>query len=81
MCMYNVNMNKSTKNQLTYTVWQEGKHFVAHCLNVDVSSFGKTYDEALKNACEAVSLYLEDADKKVLNIQRPSIVVDSLDCV
>jgi predicted RNase H-like HicB family nuclease len=76
--MYNVNMSKSTKN-LTYTVWQEGKHFVAQCLNVDVSSFGKTHEEALLNAREAVSLYLEDANNKVLDIQRPSIVIDSLD--
>jgi predicted RNase H-like HicB family nuclease len=72
-------MNKSNKNQLTYTVWQEGDYFVAQCLNVDVASFGNTYDEALQNVREAVSLYMEDTTKSLLDIQRPSIVVDSLD--
>lgn len=41
-------------------VYQEGKFFVAQCLNVDVSSFGKSEKEALSNLTEAVELYLED---------------------
>lgn len=41
-------------------VYQEGKYFVAQCLNVDVSSFGKTEEEASANLKEAVELYLED---------------------
>ena len=41
-------------------VYQEGKYFVAQCLNVDVSSFGKTEKEASANLKEAVELYLED---------------------
>ena len=43
-------------------VYQEGKYFVAQCLNVDVSSFGETEKEALANLTEAVELYLEDSD-------------------
>jgi predicted RNase H-like HicB family nuclease len=41
-----------------YVVYQDGKYFVSQCLNVDVSSFGKTIDEAVKNLADAVELYL-----------------------
>ena len=43
-----------------YVVYQDGKYFVSQCLNVDVSSFGKTIDEAVKNLADAVELYLCD---------------------
>lgn len=46
--------------QLKNVVWKEGKYYVAQCLNVEVSSFGETKDEALKNLEEALSLYFED---------------------
>jgi predicted RNase H-like HicB family nuclease len=42
-------------------VYKEGKYYVAQCLNVDVSSFGDTEQEALANLQEALELYLEDA--------------------
>ena len=45
---------------LQSAVWREGKFYVAQCLNVDVSSFGKTKKEALKNLQEALELYFED---------------------
>ena len=45
---------------LKYVVYQEGKHYVSQCLNVDVSSFGDSIDEAVANLKEAVELYLED---------------------
>ena len=41
-------------------VWKEGKFYVAQCLNVDISSFGKTRKEALSNIQEAVELYFEN---------------------
>ena len=40
--------------QIKYIVYQEGKYFVSQCLNVDVSSFGETIDEAIRNLKEAV---------------------------
>jgi len=40
-------------------VWKEGKYYVAQCLNIDVSSFGKTKKEALENLKEALELYFE----------------------
>lgn len=50
-----------TKLNLQAVVYQEGKHYVAQCLNVDISSFGKTEAEALRNLQEALELYFEDA--------------------
>ena len=56
-------------------VWKEGKHYVAQCLNVEVSSFGKTKAEALKNLNEALELYFEDTKIiKLTKIERPQIV-------
>ena len=52
------------KSILQNVVWKEGKYFVAQCLNVDISSFGKSKEEALANLDEALNLYFED-DKKV----------------
>jgi predicted RNase H-like HicB family nuclease len=43
-----------------YVVYREGEYWVSQCLNVDVSSFGDTQEEAVKNLREAVELYLED---------------------
>jgi len=46
---------------LQSVVYREGKHYVAECLNVDVSSFGDTRAEAVANLKEALELYFEDA--------------------
>jgi len=50
-------------NKVVYqsVVYQEGKYFVAQCLDIDISSFGDTEQLALKNLQEALELYLEDA--------------------
>lgn len=68
------------KNKLfANVVWKEGKYFVAQCLNVDISSFGKTYEEALKNLQEAVELYLEDAPAgSVTPVKMPSLNIAEL---
>ncbi len=56
-------------------VWKEGKYFVSQCLNVDVSSFGKTKYEALKNLQQALSLYFEDISvSMVQKVQNPEVV-------
>jgi predicted RNase H-like HicB family nuclease len=47
---------------LKYIVRNEGKYYVSQCLNVDVSSFGKTIPEAIINLNEALALYFEDKD-------------------
>ena len=51
---------KSLKLPLKNIVWKEGDFYVARCLNVEVSSFGDTKDDALKNLQEALDLYFED---------------------
>ncbi len=51
--------------QFKYVMYQEGKHYVGQCLNVDVSSFGGTADEAVSNLKEAVELYLDDESGKM----------------
>lgn len=62
------------KKQLQSVVWKEGKYYVAQCLNVDVSSFGKTKKEALKNLDEALELYFEDIKKpKITKVEKPEI--------
>ncbi|MES2023868.1 MAG: type II toxin-antitoxin system HicB family antitoxin [Patescibacteria group bacterium] len=55
-------------------VWKEGKYYVSQCLNVDVSSFGKTKKEALKNLSEAIDLYFEDVKApKFQEVRSPEI--------
>jgi predicted RNase H-like HicB family nuclease len=54
--------------QINYIVWQDGKYFVSQCLNVNVSSFGKSIDEATANLKEAIELYFEGE-----NFQLPQV--------
>jgi predicted RNase H-like HicB family nuclease len=46
--------------RIKYVIYKEGKYYVSQCLNVDVSSFGSTIDEASANLKEALQLYFED---------------------
>ena len=46
---------------IKFCVYKEAPHYVAQCLNVDVSSFGDTVESAIANLKEAVELYFEDA--------------------
>lgn len=49
------------KTEFKNVVWKEGKFYVAQCLNIEVSSFGESREEALRNLDEAIELYMEDA--------------------
>lgn len=62
----------------TYIVWKEGKYYVAQCLNIDVSSFGKIKKEAVNNLKEAVELYLEDTKAEFIRVKSPSLGVREL---
>lgn len=44
-------------------VFQEGKTYVAHCPELDVSSCGHDVDEARRNLKTAVRLFVEEAEK------------------
>ena len=55
-------------------VYQDGKYFVAQCLNVDVSSFGATQKEALDNIKEALELYFEDtSNTQITQVTSPQV--------
>ena len=45
---------------IKYIIYREGKYYVSQCLNVEISSFGNTIDEAAANLKEALDLYFED---------------------
>ncbi len=49
--------------QFTTQVFKEGKAFVAHTSELDISSCGDTEHQTLDNLSEAVTLFLEEADK------------------
>lgn len=67
--------NTNKKIGLKLIIWKEDKYFVAQCLNIDVSSFGKTKKEAFNNLKEALELYFEDIKKpKILEIKNPELV-------
>jgi len=60
--------------QVKNVIWKEGKHYVAQCLNVDVSSFGRTKKEASVNLQEALELYFEGAKPfAAAKVERPEI--------
>jgi len=44
---------------ISYVLYREDEFIVAQCLNVDVSSFGSSREEAVANLKEAVELYFE----------------------
>ena len=63
-----------TTLKLQSVVYQEAKYWVAQCLNVDVSSFGESEDEALVNLREALELYFEDIDQpQISEVVKPEL--------
>jgi len=67
------------KINLQNLVWKEDKYYVARCMNVEVSSFGKTSKEALANLEEALELYFEDIPTTdIIKIERPKVIRTSL---
>lgn len=55
-------METFSMKTIKYVVYKEGKHYVSQCLNVDISSFGPSIQEAVDNLNEALELYFEDGD-------------------
>lgn len=49
--------------QFTTRVFKEARTFVAHALELDVSSCGGSAEKAVKNLKEAVRLFLEECEK------------------
>lgn len=48
------------KINLKSVVWKEGKYYISQCLDVDVSSYGKTKQESIDMLQDALELYFED---------------------
>ena len=66
------------KLNLQNIIWKEGKYYIGQCLNIDVSSFGKTKTEAIKNLKEAIELYFEDIKTpQIRKIEQPIVVGQS----
>jgi len=62
------------KIDLKSVVWKEGKYYISQCLEVDVSSFGKTKQKALDNLQDALELYFEDVSlPKRTEVKNPMI--------
>ena len=54
------------KQTFTASISQESEWFIAQCLEVDVSSQGKSEDEAIDNLIEALKLYFEPPHPTVM---------------
>ena len=52
--------------KVSIIVEKENDWYVSHCIELGVSSQGKTVEEAIKNIREAVELYLEHAEEEEL---------------
>lgn len=51
-------------------------HFVAHCIEINVVTQGRTLDETVRNLQEAVALYLEGEDLTELELsENPSLLI------
>lgn len=59
--------------RLTAAVTHEPPWYVARCLEVEVTSQGETFEEALANLREALDLYFEDQAAPLPEFQTPII--------
>jgi len=65
--------------KFTTIIIQEGKWFVARCVELGVVSQGKTIEESQKNLKEAVELYLEDKPKNKKYLSKKAPFITSLE--
>ncbi len=49
--------------ELTGVVWPEGSEWVSQCVEIDVSSFGSTPQEAIEELKDAIGSYLNTIDE------------------
>ena len=63
-------MKNTTYNAIIYQEWDK---YVAQCLEIDVASFGDSYDHALKMLKEAVELARDDKNEIVSVIHQPRV--------
>jgi len=65
--------------KFTTIINQEGKWYIAYCLELGVVSQGRTIEEAQKNLKEAVGLYLEDYPKNKRNLSKRAPLITTLE--
>jgi len=65
--------------KFTTIINQEGKWFVARCLELGVVSQGRNIEEAQRNLKEAVELYLEDRPKNKRFLFKKAPLITSLE--
>jgi len=65
--------------RFTTIIIQEGKWYVARCVELGVVSQGKTVEEAQKNLREAVELYLEDRPKIKIRISKKAPIITTFE--
>jgi len=65
--------------KFTTIISQEGKWFVARCVELGVVSQARTIEEAQKNLKEAVELYLEDQPKTKRYLSKKAPLITSLE--
>ena len=53
--------------------YKEGDQWVARALNVEVSTFGNSLEEAKSAIREALELYFEDEDVEIPDIEAASV--------
>ena len=65
--------------RFTTVIIQEGKWYVARCLELGVVSQGRTVEEAQENLKEAVELYLEDQPKSRQYLPKKAPLITTLE--
>ncbi|MFH0803889.1 MAG: type II toxin-antitoxin system HicB family antitoxin [Candidatus Tagabacteria bacterium] len=65
--------------KFTTIINQEGKWYIARCVELGVVSQGRTIQESQKNLKEAVQLYLEDQPKAKKYFSRTAPLVTTLE--
>jgi predicted RNase H-like HicB family nuclease len=63
--------NDQNRFEFTGVVFEDAKHFVSLCLEVEAASQGRTPREAKKMLAEAVTLYLETCFENGIPYLRP----------
>lgn len=51
---------------IKFKVYKEGDYYISKCLNIELSSFGSSIDEAIVNLTEALNIYFEGAALKMV---------------
>lgn len=61
------------------SIYKGDKYFIAEGVNIPVVTQGKSYDELFENLKEALSLFLEDTDLSLYDIQTNPAIIANLE--